>query len=336
MNAMMFGMAENSIIGSAMGIEDTWNWNLERMYAAMLDGDAEAAAEYRKHILAYNSLKKDGSRKGDKELNSSIKSRIKEGYLAGDMTAEEAQLMLIDYADMDPDDAEDYVDKLRYTTENEGAEYGDLKEDYLSGELTAEEAQAAQTEYGGVKDETAAANTAKWDYEKETGIAYTDMKDAYLKGEISAKEAVDARVKYGGQERDDAYFDVTGWDYEKSTGREWHGRFTKVHDGISAGDLTATRKAIDEIYQYGGYEDSAKAYSAVSGSITNYYKPLYIAATPAERTKMENRLIEAYRYNYEKAGDTYHVTYGNRSLTEPEVYASAENQTVISLEEGEA
>lgn len=128
------------------------------------------------------------------------------------------------------------------------------------------------------------------------------IKEGYLDGDMDDDQAIHMLIDYTGMESDDAYFEVTGWGHKRDTGSEWHGKFTKVNDGIAAGDLNATREAIDEVYQYGGYDDPAEAYSAVSSSITTNNRPLYVAATPAERTKMENRLIEAYRYNYEKAG----------------------------------
>ena len=207
-NAMMFGIAENSIIGNAMGIEDTKDWNLERMYSAMLAGDSETAEEYRQHILLYNDPKK----RGEEQLNSDIKGRIRDGYIAGDMDADTAMVMLIDYAGMDPEVAQKYIDNARYTVENDGAKYSDAETEFLESDMSTDEYAATMEEYGG-KDEYDAATAAdRAAYTKETGLEYGEMNSDYydriLAGEDPEdlrEEYADMKVTYGHMTRPDAY-----------------------------------------------------------------------------------------------------------------------------------
>ena len=79
-----------------------------------------------------------------------------------------------------------------------------------------------------------------------------------------------------------------------------------MHDGIDAGDPAAIQTAIEEVYEHSDYEDGKKAASALVSNITSTYKPLYIAASPEERTAMEQKLLDAYELAYTLAGERYY------------------------------
>ena len=445
-NALRTGLVEATPIGKWFDLNDSKARSADKLYEALMEGDAESAGEWRSHLMLYNGAEDDAA------VNSLLRSRIKEGYengeldsgkavdmltehagmkrydaekrvsewsyavdtgtnysdlkdeyLNGNLTDEEAIAARAEYGGADEADAADTIAKWRYEKENgiayadmkdayiagdlteaqaiadmveyggkreadarqtvsewnyekeSGGEWGQMKADYIAGRMTADEVVAAQVKYGGALEKDVRAQLLKWDYERDTGIAYTDMKGAYLEGGISREaavearvkyggldadaaeqevskwnfeadygysyddmrdyyelgnisydEAVAARVKYGGAQEDDAYFAVAGWEYEQETGDEWDGKFTKIHDAVDSGSSADMRSSIQEVYDHSAYEDGKKAASAVTSNITSTYKPIYLAATPAQRAAMEPRLLEAYRLAYELAGEVYY------------------------------
>lgn len=445
-NAMRTGLVEATPIGKWFDLNDSKSRSTDKLYEALMDGDAESAGEWRSHLMLYNGAEDDAA------VNSLLRSRIKEGYengemdstravdmltehtgmkrydaekrvaewsyavdtgtsysdlkdeyLNGNLTDEEAIAARVEYGGADETDAADTIAKWRYEKENgiayadmkdayiagdlteaqaiadmaeyggvreadarqtvsewnyekeSGGEWGQMKADYIAGRMTADEVVSAQVKYGGALENDVRAQLLKWDYERDSGIAYTDMKSAYLEGGISREaavearvkyggldadaaeqevskwdfeadygysyddmrdyyelgnisydEAVAARVKYGGAQEDDAYFAVAGWEYEQETGGEWDGKFTKIHDAVDSGSSADMRSSIQEVYDHSAYDDGKKAASAVTSNITSTYKPIYLAATPAQRAAMEPKLLEAYRLAYELAGEVYY------------------------------
>ena len=396
-NALRTGIVDATPIGKWFKLTDSKANNADRMYEAIRDGDYTEAADLREHLKIYNGAK------DDKAVDSLLRTRIKDGFTAGEIGADEAIEMLTGYAGMSDIKARDTVAEWKYTTEtgepysklkeqflegeitddeaiaamqefgsayeadaersiaewqyekDTGRAWSDMKYDYISGEMTSEEVIAAQKKYVDAFEWDVKAQILKWDYERDKGRPYNEMKAAYIEGDITAKEAIADRVKYGGmnkedaeldiskwnfeidygypyddmkdyyrlgriskdkaiaarvkygkQEQDEAYFAVTGWEYEQSEGKEWHGKFTKVHDAIDAGNDSALTKAIKEVYDHSVYEDGKKAASALTSNITSTYKPLYIEASEAERAQLEENLLEAYRYAYELAGEKYY------------------------------
>ena len=445
-NALRTGLVEATPIGKWFDLNDSKTRSADKLYEALMEGDAESAGEWRSHLMLYNGAEDDAA------VNSLLRSRIKEGYengeldsgkavdmltehagmkrydaekrvaewsyavdtgtnysdlkdeyLNGNLTDEEAIAARVEYGGADEANAADTIAKWRYEKENgiayadmkdayiagdlteaqaiadmaeyggvreadarqtvsewnyekeSGGEWGQMKADYIAGRMTADEVVSAQVKYGGALEKDVRAQLLKWDYERDTGIAYTDMKAAYLEGGISREaavgarvkyggldavaaeqevskwdfeadygysyddmrdyyelgnisydEAVAARVKYGGAQEDEAYFAVAGWEYEQETGGEWNGKFTKIHDAVDSGSSADMRSSIQEVYDHSAYEDGKKAASAVTSNITSTYKPIYLAATPAQRAAMEPRLLEAYRLAYELAGEEYY------------------------------
>lgn len=222
---------------------------VERIYNAALDGNDEDVARYREYMILYKG-------KDDKQINSSLRSEIKKGYLKGDMNDAQAIEMLTEYAGLNISDAEDRVLEWSYEREvgsdigDEGSTYDAMKEDYLNGDISRDEAIDSRMKYGGASESDAEALVLKWDYEKETGIAYDDMKDEYIAGNISRREAESARVKYGGKKREDAEADVKKWDYEKKYGHP----YTDMKDEYLAGRITK-QQAIDARVKYGGVSE---------------------------------------------------------------------------------
>ena len=219
---------------------------VERIYTAALEGNSADAERYREYMILYKG-------KDDKQINSSLRSEIKKGYIRGDMGDERAIKMLTTYTGMRTGDAEDRV--LEWSSERDtGIAYGDMKDAYLAGDISEEEVTAARMKYGGANESTANSTADQWRFEKDTGIAYSDMQEAYIAGEISRQDAINYRVKYGGKNRDDAEADVLKWDCEKDTGIP----YDELKDEYINGNVT--RKAAENYrVKYGGRkkEDAA-------------------------------------------------------------------------------
>jgi hypothetical protein len=180
-NAMYYGWAENSVVGTVLGIEDTRTFNVEQMYGAMLAGDAKAAEDYRNHILLYN----DPSKSGEKGLHTTLRTRIKKGYLAGDMDDLQAQALLVDYGGMSDGDAYMLVESWEY--ESGGKDWkktAKVIDAIDAGDADAlEDAVAELVEYGGYDTPKEAAQTIA------SGITST-YKPAYIEASPDERRAM--------------------------------------------------------------------------------------------------------------------------------------------------
>lgn len=258
-------------------------------YGGMREPDARAKA-------ATWDYEKDTGREWD---------AMKDDYIAGRLTADQVVNARTEYADEFAPDVKAQIRRWDYEKDT-GRPYNDMKTAYIDGEIKREDAIADRINYGGQEADAAELDVSKWDFEIDYGYDYDDMSDYFSLGRIDKDEAIAARMKYGLQDPDDAYFAVTGWEYENETGREWQGKNTKVYDAIDSGNAVELRDAITEVYEYSDYETGKKAASAVTSAITSRYKPLYIAASPAERAAMEPMLLDAYELAYTLAGEQYY------------------------------
>lgn len=129
----------------------------------------------------------------------------------------------------------------------------------------------------------------------------SEVKKAYLDGDISNEKAIELITEYGGQDANKAYMTVEEWKYE-SAGNGDFTKMVKVTDAIDAGDDKALKDATKELIEHGGYDTPKDAAQNIASGITRTYKPLYVAASPAERKKMKPMLLDAYATVYSTAG----------------------------------
>ena len=129
----------------------------------------------------------------------------------------------------------------------------------------------------------------------------SEIKSNYENGEIDDETAIRLLTDYAGMEADEAYMKVEEWEYEYSGNGDWK-KTAKVTDAIESGDDKALAAAVEELVEYGGYDSPKDAAQTIASSITSTYKPLYIAASPAERKRMKAMLLDAYETVYETAG----------------------------------
>ena len=280
--------------GEVFGKKDTKANSTAELLEAAISGDERAIDGLREHMSAYNGM-------DEKEINSALANAIHEALEGGEIDSTQATALLIQYADHDEDEAETTLNKWLYKMDT-GNNYSDMKEQFLAGEITEEDAVQARMEYGGVSEEKARKTVSEWQFEKDNDFAYDDMEEAFKNGDITKQQAIEARLDAGADE-DDAYWDVTGWEYEKQTGNEWNGRATKLNAAMASGNLTTIEEAITELYDHNTWKNPS---SELTGDITAYWKPLYVAATEAERKAMLPLIYDCYELAYTLNGEVYY------------------------------
>lgn len=72
-NAVRTGLVEATPIGKWFDLNDSKSRSTDKLYEALMDGDAESAGEWRKHLMLYNGAEDDAA------VNSLLRNRIKEG-----------------------------------------------------------------------------------------------------------------------------------------------------------------------------------------------------------------------------------------------------------------
>ena len=236
-------------------------------------------------------------------------SDVEDMFVRGDMTKAEAEAALTEYGGYRKSEAADKVQQWQYEIDT-GRKYSEMKDDYLDGTIrTNKEAADFRVKYGGQDPDSAEATVMQWQYDKDTGRVYSEMRYDFADGIISRSQAEGYLQKYGLKEPDEAYWAVEGWKYESDGESEWSGKFTHLHDAMADNDTANIDKAITQVYENSAYKDEDAAASAVVSAITSQYKPLYIAASEAERERLETLLLYAYRRVYELADKPWYGDY---------------------------
>lgn len=224
-------------------------------------------------------------------------------YLEGEIDRETA-LDALGRTGAEEEDVETRMRKLDYQKES-GISYSGLQDAYTDGRISRAEALRVRTEVGGQKPEEAEKTLLQWDYEKDTGRKWADMGYDYLSGSLTKVQAMSAMQKYGGKTEAEAYWTVDEWEYrEVNPDADGYSKFHRVTELASRGQSIS--KAVQEIYTHSDYKTAKDCGSAVTSALTSYWKPLYIAATPAQREQMEPIMLAAYRAAYETLGEKYY------------------------------
>ena len=224
-------------------------------------------------------------------------------YLEGEIDRETA-LDALSRTGSEEEDVETRMRKLDYQKES-GISYSGLQDAYTDGRISRAEALRVRTEVGGQKPEEAEKTLLQWDYEKDTGKKLDDMQDDYLDGSLTKAQAMSAMQKYGGKTEAEAYWTVDEWEYkEANPDADGYSKFHRVTE--LAGRGQSISGAVKEVYSHSDYKTAKDCGSAVTSALTSYWKPLYIAATPAQREQMEPIMLAAYRAAYETLGETYY------------------------------
>lgn len=251
-NALRTGAIDATPIGKWFDLTDSKANNADRLYEAILDGDMARAEELREHLITFNGVADDDA------VDSLMRNRIKEGFIAGEIDEDEALEMLTEHGGKRRNEAEDLISEWSYTRDNDGRKYDDMKDAFLAGEISAEEAIDARVKYGGAEEENSERTVQTWQYQRDTGYVYDDMRDDVLDGEISAADAIAYRVKYGGVKQETAEATVGKWEYERKYGYAYE----DLREEHAAGNITSS-EAIRAMTEYGG-KDEDDAYWEVA------------------------------------------------------------------------
>jgi hypothetical protein len=150
---------------------------------------------------------------------------------------------------------------------------GETKAEKLFDAIVRGDDAYAQRLIGSYKDQEAA----------ETAIRKV-IKEQYLSGKIDKKTARDYLTKYGGKDISEAYFDLKEWDYEKVNDDEYK-KYQEFYTAVETG--VNLKKVIKE------YTDNGVDPETLRGQITDYFKPIYVKLSAADRARMKGYLLNA-------------------------------------------
>ena len=244
-------------------------------------------------------------RKLDYQKESGISySGLQDAYTDGRISRAEALRVRTEVGGQKPDEAEKTLLQWDYEKDT-GRKWADMQKDYAAGTITDKQAVDYLVKYGDKNSDAASETVAKWKYEKITGKKWDEMQDDYLDGSLTKAQAMSAMQKYGGKTEAEAYWTVDEWDYmEANPDADGYSKFHRVTE--LAGRGQSISGAVKEIYAHSDYKTAKDCGSAVTSALTSYWKPLYLAATPAQREQLEPIMLAAYRAAYETLGEVYY------------------------------
>lgn len=227
----------NSESSTAMGIRNAiregWSGetvsNARQLYEARMAGDT---AHEERIAARYEN---------EKSANAAVVSAIKEAFMDGDLSEQEAQKHLILYGNTDAGEAYWKVKEWIYakdkgTTDGYG-KYNDLYDAILNGG----DIQAAVEEFteNGYDEDEVMSNVKKevgrwfWDDESET--------------RISAEQASDILEKYFGMKQDEIQETILKWTMKKETGIS----YSELREAFQD-DIVSEKEAASYLEKYGG------------------------------------------------------------------------------------
>ena len=174
----------------------------KRMYEALIEGDTGKYSSVRDEMIEDNIAK--GKSKDDAEsvARSILKSTLKDKFLEGDITSDEANDILISYIYNGEETA---VDDAYWTLQEwqsgnpEYSKYGNLKESVI---------RADGAKFKQVKNELIEHGVKESSIKSEVTKA---VKDAYMSGKLSLSAAKNKLVLYNGLSASEAFDKIKEW-----------------------------------------------------------------------------------------------------------------------------
>ena len=229
---------------------------------------------------------------------------MQKDFAAGTISESKATEYLMQYGSQKRKDAEATVGHWKYEVDT-GRKWDEMQDDFEAGTITSKQAVKYLVDYGHRKTEDAKDAVSHWQYEKDTGRKWADMGYDYLSGSLTKAQAMSAMQKYGGKTEAEAYWTVDEWEYkEANPDADGYSKFHRVTELAGRGQNISG--AVKEIYSHSDYKTAKDCGSAVTSALTSYWKPLYLAATPAQREQLEPIMLAAYRAAYETLGEVYY------------------------------
>ena len=175
-------------------------YTAEDFASEIANGDQTSANAAKVDII--QTAQKNGKTKDDAEKSffSSAKSELKEMFLNGNLSEDQAVSALVSFCGDEREDAEESVAEWAFESEH-GFVYGDCKEMFLEGEISASELKSVIMDVEGKTSDEAGTKIVSY------------CREAYEDDYFSRSEAASIMVTYGGMTRAEAedkllYIDV--------------------------------------------------------------------------------------------------------------------------------
>ena len=209
----------------------------KQLYKAVVNGDDKKV----NRLFEYYGTEADA--------DAALAKHIKTMYQNDELSAEEAQAQLEDYASMSEYDAKLDISKLTCKKET-GIAYENLQQAFIDKQITEEQAVEYRAKYGLYDKSDAEKEVRQWACERETGYAYDDLPRYLASEDITKQQAIEYRMEYGGQDLEDATVQVTKWMGEIETGIPYN----KVEDYYRDG-LVTYDELVDYYMKYWSYDE---------------------------------------------------------------------------------
>ena len=271
-------IANGKFLSFEAGVQRSSSHHAHRIMEAVQKGDMDLANALFEEAVEEAALKKseDGSisEEAMKDARSSLQTAFGKKYKDGEISAEQAEKILVELFGKSEDDAYwtikawDNGGDSRYSAVFDAAlsgtgfneavkemtDHGYEKDDILSNlktqvkawytdeesevRISKQQATEILRKYVGMNADDVTSTINQWSCKVVTGIAYEDIKGEFLDGNITASRAIDMRVRYGGKSREDAQKEVEGWNFEKKYGFSYSDRKNAYINGeVSASEL---------------------------------------------------------------------------------------------------
>ena len=160
-NKLDQGESENSTSDKQVGM-----YKADDFAAAVIGGDAAMANAVRTDIIRTKVANGDTQAEAEMSFASSASSSLREEFLEGRISEQNAVQALVDYCGKDQEDAEDLVGDWSFRVKY-GFEYSQKDEAYMRGELSATELKSILMETEGMDAEKADAQIQVYDWEAD-------------------------------------------------------------------------------------------------------------------------------------------------------------------------
>ena len=261
-------------------------------------------------------------RDGEAALNTidASKNELREGWLADvwrdadlgllgdavskkDMYAAYAESLLGD--DVDDQNAIRYNIDTFYESDEKKVIAGltnALKDMYADGDISRNKLVELLQQHCGKEGGDAEKAVVEWDFKAATGENWSNAKleELYENGTLTKEQAEDWLRKHGLEDEDKIWQKFQEWAYEGP--QENYSQYNRLQDAVDysraydTDDIKEITAAITEIYDH-----SKSDAGEISTMLKKYFKPLYVAASEAERERMEAWLIQVYAIAYDIA-----------------------------------
>lgn len=213
------------------------------------------------------------------EYNEKVQELIDLGY------DEEQLLKDIKTIDADP------------TDDTEKAESIYRKDDYITALESGDTAMANTIKDDIISTEMANGESREDAEEKVKGYEKPYIKESYVDGRTSTTKATSWLKANEDMTDDEAYWELKKWKVSaehKGEDGYSYSKYNEFLDAVESGDTITMNRCKSEFLTHPNGNTNKEVLADVASSITRKYKPLYIEASPSERARLKQKLLNAY------------------------------------------